>query len=303
LGLYLAAIGCGSADIERNGTLLLQEFSGDQPRAGKFVRKLIAQTRESASLTPESALAPDRSASNRAIRISYRILRDLNETDMLLTIPDMMDRYHAGRPVLVQALRALESVELIRIIRGRSGGAVKCRPTAGTMVRMVLPAFLASGLRQDELAAILAAANVRCAVGACRMAERTVALGKLAAALDASAIARGDLAAQVRILRKIASCSGDELAHLFARTVWYCLARQTSGIYPCDPPSARLMVEVTRNLVDAVASGDSKSAARAARQFHRALDEVIYKAIVAQPEGPPAPAGPAIDESAVAAAI
>jgi DNA-binding FadR family transcriptional regulator len=51
------------------------------------------------------------------------------------------------------------------------------------------------------------------------------------------------------------------------------------------------MVEVTRNLVDAVLSGDPKSADRAARELHRGLDEVVSKATIAQQEGQLRPAG------------
>lgn len=287
LGLYLAAKGCGSAEIDRYGKMLLREISGEQPRARQFVRTLVAHTQASMRLTAESALVPDRlSNSNRAVRISYRILQDLNGTDATLTIEDMMDRYHAGRPVLVQALRALESVELIRIVRGRSGGVARCRPTAGAMVRMVLPAFLASGLRRDEFAAILAAANIRCAIGACRGAGRMTALSKLAMDLDEAAFAQGDMAGQVRILRQIASYSGDELSHLLAGAVWYCLARQNVARPARDSGSAQAMVDVTRKLVDAVLSGNPESAGDAARELHRCLDEVVRKSIAAQGEDP-----------------
>ena len=292
LGLYLAAIKCNSADVGRNGKLLLQEFSREHSRAREFLQSLIDRTQESMLLTQESALGPDRpSTSNRALRISYRILDDLRESGVLLTIDDMMDRYHAGRPVLVQALRALESVELIGIVRGRSGGVVKRQPTAGAMVRTVLPAFLASGLQPLEFAAILAAANLRCAVGACRSAGRMTTLRRMAMELDEQAIARGDVADQVSILRKIASYSGDELSHLFARSVWYYLARQNTGRYTCDLASARLMVDLTRALVDSVLSGNPQAAENACRELYRGLGDVAAKSVEARLEGPLHPAG------------
>lgn len=286
LGLYLAAIKTSPADVERNGKLLFQELSGGHPKVAEFLRTLIDRTQESMLLISESALSPGtHSASNRALRISYRILLDLDNTGALLTIDDMMDRYHVGRPVLVQALRALESVELIEIVRGRSGGVAKGRPTAGAIVRIMLPAFLASGLKPLEFAAILTAANIRCAIGACGSARRMTALRRLSLELDERAIARGDVKGQIRILRKIASYSGDELSHLFARSVWYYLARQNTGHYACDHASARLLVDLTRKLVDAVLSGNPEAADPACRELYRGLGDVAARSVAAQQEG------------------
>ena len=100
--------------------------------------------------------------------------------------------------------------------------------------------------------------------------------------LDVEAFAQGDMTGQIRILRQIASYSGDELAHLFARSVWYYLARQNTGPYACDTVSARMMVDVTRDLVSSVLSGNPTAAEETCRELHRQLGELAVKSITSQ---------------------
>ena len=149
-------------------------------------------------------------------------------------------------------------------------------------VKALLPAFCASGLTLQEFASILAAANTRCAVAACAAGARMARLGRMGLELDVEAFAQGDMTGQIRILRQIASYSGDELAHLFARSVWYYLARQNTGPYACDTVSARMMVDVTRDLVSSVLSGNPTAAEETCRELHRQLGELAVKSITSQ---------------------
>jgi DNA-binding FadR family transcriptional regulator len=92
----------------------------------------------------KSAPAPDRGAAVRAQRIPElmaadirkRILRrELNEGDSLPAESELMVQYGISRPTLREALRILESEQLIVIRRGGIGGALVKRPELDNAAR------------------------------------------------------------------------------------------------------------------------------------------------------------------------
>ena len=139
MALYLMSRGV-TADQLATARAIVDEISSAQ--VPQIIEATLAELDQ--CFAAESEARPDdaapKHAPNRAIGIARRIVRDARgagaEGAPLGTIEDLCERYFAGRPVITQAVRVLEDLEIVTSVRGRSETAY---PPGGVVFTLDAP--------------------------------------------------------------------------------------------------------------------------------------------------------------------
>lgn len=230
-------------------------------------------------MTEARALPPrlPRMAELVASRLRRRIIGgELDDGDELPREAELLEEFGVSRPSLREALRILETEGLIRIRRGKVGGAIIQRPTAASTAYHLGLTLQSRGATLSDVAHARAVLEPACAALAAghgpevrvRIAARLTELVDESEALVGESYAFTESA--LAFHAAIVDLSGNVTVSLLSgvvEAVWgsqeRLWAHQASSVgrYP-DPEFQRGVVRAHRRVVRAIADGDQEAAAR-----------------------------------------
>lgn len=155
----------------------------------------------------------------------------LNEDDMLPTEQELMAKFQVSRPTLREAMRILETENLVAVIRGPRGGARIIKPSANHFSH-VLKIYL--GTRETKFSDILNAQLLLEDSAICSLSVPTAVRPMLVHLGEALAESGGkDLQGPVSTIRKIGgeilSLSGNQVLQLMWRSLEDLMEEVMSG--------------------------------------------------------------------------
>lgn len=215
-----------------------------------------------------------------ASQLRQRIIGgDLNDGDELPREAELLEEFSVSRPSLREALRILETEGLIRIRRGKVGGGVIQRPTAGSTAYHVGLTLQSRGATLSDLAQARSELEPVCAgFAAGRDPEaRAAIVARLNELVDENESHLGESYAftesALKFHQAIVDLSGNVTVSLLAgaiEVVWGSQERlwaeqaTTEGGYP-DPEYQVEVLRAHRRVIGAIAGGEPEAAARSMR--------------------------------------
>lgn len=215
-----------------------------------------------------------------AAKLRERIIAgSLADGDELPRESDMLATTGVSRPTLREALRILETEGLVRIRRGKVGGAVVSRPTVESAAYHVGLTLQSNAVTLADLATARQAIQPACAALAAAQPNCQEIAEQLTALIDESEGLSGDAAgfmdsAQRFHTRLIELCGNTTMA-LVAGTLEAVWAHQERGPLETAPETVdpsefarigRASVKFHKQVVRHIANADSDGAARAMRK-------------------------------------
>lgn len=259
IALYLNAINADCGDATRAAAVLGHQLGERKSAALAWARDLLNGVNQAldVSLQPSGA-----ASGNRAMVIARRIIlaaRDsvgLVEGARLGSVDELVVAHSSGRPVILQALRILEDLEMVQVRLGRGGGFILRRPTPGAIVRAVFPHFQLNRLPESWLGDLIWTIN---AINAQAVAERFAGLAHMGLedatkALRPSQFERGDYSHQLCIWRILADLHGNDVLHVIISncTPPLCGARCGTGRMRMDCLRQESACAAAASLIQAV---------------------------------------------------
>ncbi len=266
--LYLAAHGHGRTATERAGhstELFLQTCRSD--KANQVARRLIGQLR--ATLDEPEPTAPGEAISlNRALGIARRLMAEAAAgagQRGWRTIADLSDHFSVGRPVMTQAVRVLEDLEIMSVQRGRSGGLALGLPSVSMPAKVMFGYFAARQFDMDEAAALVWTCNRANALHAATASpERRAQMRILASELTAEEFITGKPWNQIAILKSLADLADNPVWHMLQRSMFAYQMRARAGATLFKPRAAAVaLLGASRRIALMVAEGRAYQAADA----------------------------------------
>ena len=238
------------------------------------------------AMTPDAVIGPGepprlpRMAEVVAGRLRRRIISgDLEDGDALPREATLLEEFGVSRPSLREAIRILETEGLIRIRRGKLGGAIVSRPTAASAAYHLGLTLQANETTLEDLAGARSVIEPACAELAASLPRRarTKVVKQLNDLLDKSEAELGGTLAftgvALQFHETIVQTCGNTTMTLLAgalEAVWSSQERlwaqqaSTAGAYP-NPRYQRAVVEAHRRIVELIDQGDAHEAYRAMR--------------------------------------
>lgn len=234
-------------------------------------------------MTSSAAVIPPRvprMAELIALKLRRRIIGgELHDGDELPREAEMLEEYGVSRPSLREALRILETEGLIRIRRGKVGGAIVQLPTAQSAAYHVGLTLQSQGATLHDLAQARAVLEPACAgFAASRDAKtRKQIVKKLDELIDENETLLGEdyafTESALRFHAAVVELSGNVTVSLLTgslEAVWssqekYWAQQATSdGGYP-DPKYQGEVIRAHRRVVRAIADGSPEAAIKLMR--------------------------------------
>ncbi|MHA6721004.1 hypothetical protein ACX40Y_16350 [Sphingomonas sp. RS6] len=271
MALHLVAHGVPAGQVAEAGALLRNKLGRTHDTAGarRFAAALLDQI-DAASNAGDRAPA-HASRDSRALQIARQILEQHERADAEIgTIDQLIEAHAACRPIIVQALRILENLGMAAAVRGRGGGFRRIAPPPCALVRATLPHFIAHDIDPALCGRLIEAINEIHAERAALREHDAATLRALVAEVRVEDMMRGEVAAQVAVLRHIAGSADCAVLHMLVRCLWYyCYHRMTQQPPPLPfipAEQARAIVDALREMAEAVIAGDAGAAAEAMAQ-------------------------------------
>ncbi len=224
MAIYLSAISTDRQEVRDAIAMLAPEMSDCSDTARAFVGNLLSALD---SALDDNDLLQIRSIRSRALVIARRIVADLKANRCarleLGTLAALEEKHASGRPIILQAIRILEELEIIEIRLGRGGGIVACQPSPGAVVRAVYSHFVLGDLTMDMAKDIIWSINRANAVRAA--AVITPAQSEMLDIFSASQQSRNEQAddhsAEITLWRLLGEISANEVLHMLVRCMFY----------------------------------------------------------------------------------
>lgn len=214
------------------------------------------------------------------------IMGELAEDELLPSELKLMTELVVSRPTLRQALRILENEGLVRIQRGRNGGARVSKPSPATAGRYLNNLLLFKGATLDD-------------VHTARLLLEPAAVAEVAGKLDADAIASlrraiaaSEDAADPSLTRRAGSdfhillveLTGNRSLALFARLVSGLLdvpieRHEAARLKRQEPSLAHHLIADHSRVVDLIEAGAAREAARHWREHLEAVHAVLKQSV------------------------
>ncbi|BFM09184.1 hypothetical protein [Halioxenophilus aromaticivorans] len=256
LALHFSALGLTAKAVEQEQRQLLAKLT-EHPVAWALVDSLFAETLAHLRGKHE---APG--TDNRALRIARNILRDKTPGQTALgSIDDLCERYSAGKPIVVQALRVLESLDLVIGKRGRAGGFYFSRPGSSAIVKAVYPHFCA---HIHDLAPVQDIINAINQVSAQQAASGSGSLAQLTPLHARLKHCRPDqlVALQIESFRTLADLAQLPVLHTLIRCLWLFTIKKNSADEAMAALNVGLIKVSTEQILMAVQKQDADEAGR-----------------------------------------
>lgn len=215
-----------------------------------------------------------------AARLRRRIITgELDDGDELPREADLLQEFGVSRPSLREAIRILETEGLIRIRRGKVGGAIVKRPTAASAAYHLGLTLQSNATTLEDLATARSVLEPACAGLAAALpdAQRAKIVARLTELVDANeadigesyAFTAGALQFHAAIIERCGNTTITLLAGAL-EAVWSSQERlwaqqaSTDGEYP-DPKDQREVLRAHRRVIKLIDDGDIDGATRAMR--------------------------------------
>jgi DNA-binding FadR family transcriptional regulator len=166
----------------------------------------------------------------RALIIARRIVADLQARPVasgggakLGTLTELEEIHSSGRPIILQAIRILEELEMIEMVPGRGGGIALRQPSPGAVVRALYPHFVLQNLSMETSRDIIWSINLATAAYAAthRSSRQAADLRATLDGLTARDFDTADHSGQVLIWRMLGDVAGNKVLHMLARCIFY----------------------------------------------------------------------------------
>jgi DNA-binding FadR family transcriptional regulator len=215
-----------------------------------------------------------------AAQLRQRIIAgDLEDGDELPREAVLLEEFGVSRPSLREAIRILETEGLIRIRRGKVGGAIVSRPTAASAAYHFGLTLQSNRTTLDDLAAARTVMEPACAALAASLpkGKRSKLVKQLSRLIDANEAEIGETtkftASALEFHRTIVEMSGNTTITVLAgalEAVWSSQERlwaekaSSEGEYP-NPKYQREVVRAHRRILKLIQDGDVDGAQFAMR--------------------------------------
>jgi GntR family transcriptional regulator, transcriptional repressor for pyruvate dehydrogenase complex len=230
-------------------------------------------------------MTPPRTGELIAQRIRHRILTgELEQGDEIPTEADLQAEFGVSRPTLRDAMRILETEGLIRVRRGRFGGATVLQPTADRAAYHFGLVLQREGATMEDVARARSVLEPVCA-GLCASgpdheqlaAELEVLVDRCADVVDAGEQPGEFPPACLRVHTAILDACGNTTLRLLMEaleSIWtgteQRLLKTIREVYGYPPRDERLrIVSSLRAVVTDIAAGDAAAAERSMRAMTR----------------------------------
>lgn len=216
-----------------------------------------------------------------AAQLRVRIVGgELQDGDVLPRESDLLEEFGVSRPSLREAVRILETEGLLRIRRGKVGGAVVSRPGAASAAYHLGLSMQARGATLGDVAAAREVLEPVCAglVAALPQEERDRAVAALSAVVDENEAEVGEqyvfTAGALRFHAAVVDLCGNKTIAVLTsalEAVWSSQekrwAEQASAVgdYPVST-FQRDVIKAHRKVVRAIANGNAAAAEKAMRE-------------------------------------
>lgn len=267
MAIYLSAMGAGREDVLAAHDILMPEIALRPAPTRDFlcaILSALAQTFDRADTHLPAA------GETRALIIARRIVADLQaRTDSpkgkarLGTLVELEETHSSGRPVILQAIRILEELEMIEMIPGRGGGIALRQPSPGAVVRALYPHFVLQNLTMEASRDIIWSINLATATYAAtrRTDHQAQILRAKLDELQAGDFDAQDHSGQVVIWRMLGDVAGNAVLHMLARCIFYFqLQSDAVALERILEPLPDVLLELTCRLARAVCEGDAAAA-------------------------------------------
>nr|MDT0664378.1 FCD domain-containing protein [Micromonospora sp. DSM 115978] len=195
---------------------------------------------------------------------------------------DLLAEFGVSRPSLREALRILETEGLVRVRRGKIGGAVVKRPTAASAAYHLGLTLRTHDVTHDDLATARLAIEPMCVALAAELPDRAGVVTELTRLLDESEAtqtpAEFNDSAHAFHLRLTELC-GNTTMMLIAGTleaVWSAQEdRALRADYRTDERARRKSIASHRRIVTAIEAGKGDQASREMRKHLAEMQQVV----------------------------
>jgi DNA-binding IscR family transcriptional regulator len=168
MAIYLTAIGSGREEAIAAHALLLPEMSSRALPSQTFALSILSALIDAFERTDTHLPA---AGHTRALVIARRIVGGLQARQPELkgharlgTLVELEEIHSSGRPIILQAIRILEELEMIETIPGRGGGIALRTPSPGAVVRALYPHFILQDLTLESSRDVIWSINLANAV-------------------------------------------------------------------------------------------------------------------------------------------
>jgi DNA-binding FadR family transcriptional regulator len=207
-----------------------------------------------------------------AAELRRRILSgELADGALLPKQARLLAEHGVSPPTLREALRILESEGLVRVRRGKRGGAVVYRPTSATAAYAIAKVLEAGDVALSDVAVALQALEPLCLELAAQRADRHEAVSKLRGLHDRTVASFDDLERYRDLSHELhqgfVEASGSRTLALLAgalEALWVAHARERAK--PAPDEVRRAHIAAHAGIIAAVERGDAEGARRLASE-------------------------------------
>jgi DNA-binding FadR family transcriptional regulator len=225
MAIYLSTISAGLHDVINARDMMLEDINRRPAHGRNFALTVLSSLAETFSRTDRHQPI---GGHTRALVIAHRIVADRQTSPMdgrsrIGTLEELEEKHSSGRPVILQAVRILEELEMIEMVHGRGGGIALRTPSPGAIVRSLYPHFVLQRLTMEASRDIIWSINLATATYAAqhRSEDQAQALRSARERLIAGDFAAGDHSGQVLIWRMLGDVAGNQVLHMLARCIFY----------------------------------------------------------------------------------
>lgn len=269
MAIYLSAMSVDRRAVVAAMDMLLPEMADRTPQAQAFVRNLLTALDRSLD---DNSLMQMSTVRSRALVIARRIvlghkgqLACATDRVRLGTLIGLEEQHASGRPVILQAIRILEELEIVEARLGRGGGIEMRQPSPGAVVRAIYPHFVLGDLTLDTAKDIMWSINRALAVRAAgiRTPDQARMLDSFSASLQMGDFHPLDHSAELTLWRMLADMAGNDVLHMLVRCLFYFRVRSDRIVstYLARPASTAI-----RDNLDIIAQAVSAARPAKARQ-------------------------------------
>lgn len=206
---------------------------------------------------------------------------EIAEGSMLPTESELMDQFGVSRPTLREALRVLESEDLLTILRGVHGGAQATRPKRETLARFAGLVLESEGVTIKDVYDARIALEVPMVVELANARDPDV-ITKLEEIVEREAKLKPGAEAVVQLTdfhAEIARLSNIKTLQIVSEMLHHIIEKANQSLQPTTGPradqAARRSAKTHRMLLDLIKAGEAEKAGQLWRRHLQKAEEYV----------------------------
>jgi GntR family transcriptional regulator, transcriptional repressor for pyruvate dehydrogenase complex len=206
---------------------------------------------------------------------------EIAEGSMLPTESELMDQFGVSRPTLREALRVLESEDLLTILRGVHGGAQATRPKRETLARFAGLVLESEGVTIKDVYDARIALEVPMVVELANARDPDV-ITKLEEIVEREAKLKPGAEAVVQLTdfhAEIARLSNIKTLQIVSEMLHHIIEKANQSLQPTTGPradqAARRSAKTHRMLLDLIKAGEAEKAGQLWRRHLEKAEEYV----------------------------